>query len=109
LGAKIRDLRQRIKIQSLSRTGDGQGGFTETWTDYLTLWAAVKPVSAAERIWGQRVESNVSHVITIRWTDLLTTEMRIFFENRIFQIHGIRRENEERWFMILDCVENVGS
>jgi len=109
LGVKIAELRQRIKFQSLTRATDGQGGWTETWNDFTEVWAAIKPVSAKERYFSQRIEENVSHQITIRWLEGLTTEMRIVFENRIFQIHGIRRENEERWFMLIDAEEGVGS
>jgi len=32
-----------------------------------------------------------------------------YFEGRIFQIHSIRRENEERWFLNIDAEEGVGS
>lgn len=109
MGAKIRDLRQRIKFQSLSRTSDDQGGWTEAWTDVAEVWAEVRPVSASERYFSQRIEMNTTHKITIRWIEDLTSEMRIVFGTRIFQIHGIRRENEERWFLLIDAEENVGS
>jgi SPP1 family predicted phage head-tail adaptor len=109
LGAKIRDLRQRIKFQSLVRTSDDQGGWTEAWTDVAEVWAEIKPASASERYFSQRIEMNTSHKITIRWMEGLTPEMRVQFEGRIFQIHGIRRENEERWFLLIDAEENVGS
>jgi SPP1 family predicted phage head-tail adaptor len=109
LGAKIAQLRQRITFQSLARTTDGQGGWTETWTDFKTVWAQVTPSSGKERYFAQRIEENITHKITIRWMEGLTAEMRINFEGRIFQIHSIRRENEERWFLILDAEEGVGS
>lgn len=106
---KIAKLKQRISIEQLTRTSDGQGGFTETWSLFAEVWSGIEPSSASERFFAQRIESNVSHKITIRWLDGVKSEMRILFEGRIFQIHGVRRINEERWFMILDCIENVGS
>lgn len=106
---KIAELRHRIRIESLARTADGQGGFTSSWNTFAEVWASIKPASANERYFAQRVESNISHKIGIRWLDGVISEMRIIFEGRIFQIKGVRRENEERWFMILDCVENEGS
>jgi SPP1 family predicted phage head-tail adaptor len=109
LGVKIAELRHRIKFQSLSRASDGQGGWTETWTDHAEVWAKIVPKSARERFFSQQVQPTISHEVSIRSLDGLTSEMRIFFDDRIFQIHGIRRENEERWFMILDCEEGVGS
>jgi SPP1 family predicted phage head-tail adaptor len=106
---KIRDLRQRITIESLTRTADGQGGFTESWSTFAEVWANIKPANASERYFAQRVESNITHKISIRWLESVQSEMRIQFEGRLFQIHGVRRDDEERWFMTLDCVENVGS
>lgn len=109
LGVKIAELRQRIKFQSLTRTADGQGGWTESWSDFAEVWAKVEPVSASEKYFSQRIQQNTTHKIAIRWLENITSEMRIVFESRIFQIHGIRRENEERWFMFIDAEEGVAS
>lgn len=112
MAVNIRDLRQRIQFQFLSRTADGQGGWNEVWAPLVAdsdVWAKIKPVSAKERYFSQRIEENISHQIIIRWKEGLTSEMRILFENRIFQIHGIRRDDERRFFMTLDCEEGVGS
>ena len=109
MGAKIAELRERIKIQSLSRTADGIGGWNESWSDVAEVWAKIQPVSASERYFSQRIEMNTSHKITIRWMDGITAEMRIAYQDRIFQINGIRREDEQRWFMFIDAMENVGS
>lgn len=109
MAAKIADLKKRITFQALTRTADGQGGWTESWADFASVWASLDPVSAAERFYSQRVEMNVSHKITIRKMDGLTPEMRIVFGTRIFQIHGIYLDKEELWFINILAEENVGS
>jgi len=109
LGAKISELRQRIKFQALSRTPDGQGGWLESWSDFTEVWAKVTPTSARERQFSQQIQPTTTHKIVIRWMEGLTTEMRILFEGRILQIHGISRENEERWFLNIEAEEGVGS
>lgn len=116
MAAKIKDLRQRIKFQQMTRTSDGQGGWTESWADFTApendgaeLWAEIKPMSASERYFAQKIEMNTTHKITIRSITGITQEMRIVFEDRIFQINGIRRENEERWWLLIDAKENVAS
>ncbi len=116
MGVKIRDLKHRIKFQQMGRVADGQGGWIESWTDFTPpqhsapeVWAEVKPASAGERYFAQKIEMIVTHKICIRWLDGITQEMRIIFENRIFQIKGIRRENEERWFMLIDAKEGEAS
>lgn len=109
MGVKIAELRHRIKFQSLSRVADGQGGWTESWVDFAEVWAKIRPKSAKERYFAQQIQPTVSHEIVIRWLDGLKTEMRVLFEGRVFQIHGIRREDEERWFLYIDAEEGVGS
>lgn len=109
MGCKIADLRHRIKIESLSRAADGQGGWTETWTHFAETWAKISPKSAREIYFSQRIQQNVSHEIVIRNLDGLTSEMRIVFGTRIFQIRGIKRENEEKWFIYIDAEEGVAS
>lgn len=116
MGAKIAKLNHRIKFQSLARTADGQGGWTEVWSDYTPpnhsapeMWAEIKPVSASERYFSQRIEMNTTHKICIRWCDGITQEMRIIFESRIFQVKGVRREDENRWHLLIDAQELVAS
>jgi SPP1 family predicted phage head-tail adaptor len=109
LAFKIADLRQRIKFQNLVRAPDGQGGFTESWTDFQEVWAQVVPASAKELYFAQQIRPEITHKITIRNLIGLNTSMRILFGSRVFQVKGIRNEDERLWFQFIDAVENVGS
>lgn len=109
MAVKISELRHRITIQQMSRTTDGQGGWTESWADFATVWAKVKPMSAKERTFSQQIQENVTHKIVIRWLADVDSEMRISFEGRIFQIKGKIREDERRWFMEIMAEEGVAS
>ncbi len=112
LSVAIRDLRHRITFQNLSLTPDGQGGGTEVWTDIVdtpTVWAKIKPRSAAQRFYSQQIKMDVSHEIVVRFRSDLREGMRIVHEGRFFQIHGIRNEDEKRFFTYLDCMEGVAS
>ena len=42
---KINDLRERITLQTLEKTPDEMGGYTESWTDATTVWACFKAVT----------------------------------------------------------------
>ena len=106
---RIGDLRHRILFQYLERTADDQGGYTEEWKNLKTVWAKVEPVSSKERLYSQRIEYQRSHKITIRNTDGITQEMRIVFDDRYFQIKGIRKIDERNFFMLIDAEENQGS
>lgn len=108
--AKISELRHRITFQSMSKTPDGQGGFENAWVNVTTVWAKITPVSSREPYKHDQLRPEVTHRITIRWMDGLDASMQILFDGRVFQIKGPpRRENEQKFFMILDCEENVGA
>ncbi len=116
MGVKISELRHRIKFQHLTRIPDGQGGWEEQWDDFIPpnqtapeVWAKITPISSRERMFSQQIQNTLTHRIVIRSFDGLTTEKRILFEGRIFQIHGIARMDEERWFIVIDTEEGVAS
>lgn len=110
--AQVRQLRQRITFQTLTLTDDGQGGSVESWAniaDIPTVWAEVKPTKASEQYFAQAIRPVGTHQIIIRWRADLSSKMRILHAGRVFQIHGIRAENEEHWFTLIDAEENVGT
>lgn len=106
----IARLRHRIEIQELSETDDGQGGFTESWSEFATVWASVEPKSSSERFFSQQLQDVYDHEIYIRSIAGLKAEMRILYRSRIFQIKTMENVDNERGFFIkLKCQENVGS
>lgn len=65
----IRSLRERLTVQEESRTPDGGGGFTKTWSDLSsnpTVWARVEPLKGSEQLRGMALEGRVTHRVTIR-------------------------------------------
>lgn len=107
--ASLNELRHRVTIQSLTNTPDNQGGFSTSWTDLATVWGKLEPVSANERLFGERVEYQRSHKCVIRSRSDVVASMRITFDSRTFQIKGVRRVDEQRFFMLLDLEENQGT
>ena len=114
--AHIRDLRHRIRFQTLSQTSDGQGGQVESWVNLISgtneeasLWAYVKPKSSRERFFADQIEYQRSHVVTIRYRDDITNEMRFIFDGREFQIKGTIRPDERKFYLTFDAEENQGT
>lgn len=105
----ISELNQRITFQTLTRTSDGQGGWTETWTTFATVWAKVKPKSARERYFSQQVQETITHEITIRKLANVTTEMRVLHGAVYYQLHGKFKIDSRNFFMTIDAEEGVGS
>lgn len=108
----IAKLRHRITFQEPIRVANDSGGFTNTWTNLVnspTVWAEVKPVSAKERLYAQQVQYQRSHKVTIRFRHDITQEMRFKFDDRYFQIKGVRNIDERGKYLEIDAEENQGS
>ena len=109
---RIGALRHRVTFQFLTRTSDGQGGYSSTWANLPslpTVWAEVKPANTNERFFAQALQYQRTHQVVIRYRADLTQEMRMLYDSRIFQIKSIKRVEERRWFLIIDLEENQGT
>jgi len=82
-------LNRRIIIQEKKFTNDEQGGFIETWINIKTTWAEIKPINTLSDLEANRISENISHLITIRYFEPLTTECRIIYQDRIFMIKSV--------------------
>lgn len=109
MAAAIGNLRHRITFQNLILAPDGQGGSSESWADFATVWAELTPVTSKERLYAQRIEAIGTHRIVIRYLDGISPTMRITFMGRVFQIKGIDKVDERRFWMKLDVEENTGT
>lgn len=106
---KIAELRSRITIQNLVRAADGQGGYTESWVDYASVWAKFVPMKSSERYFSEQLRPENYNRIDIRYIAGLTTSMKVLFDGRVFQIQSIVNMDERKFFIALHCQENVGS
>ena len=99
------ELNKRITLQAPSKAPDGMGGFTVTWTDAATIWAAVWPVNATEAIRAGQPAMTVTHRIRVRYRSVIRASWRISYAGRYFNIVSIIDPNAaHRWLDIL-CKE----
>lgn len=108
----IADMRHRITFQFVTRTPDGQGGFTEVWANLAsvpTVWAFVCPVAARERLFSSQVQYQRTHKVAMRYRSDITTEMRFLYDGRTFQLHGTIQPDGRKFFMVVDAEENQGT
>ncbi len=108
----IGKMRSRVTFQELTQTSDGQGGQSESWSDLSTdptVWCYLRPTKSQERLYSAQVQYQRTHEAIIRHRTDLTTEMRMTYDSRVFQIKGIRRPDERKAFLILDLEENQGT
>lgn len=98
-------MNQRVSIQAVTQTSDGQGGFSESWATIGTVWALIEPANGYEKMQAMQQSSPISHKITIRFYRGLTTKHRLLFGERIFAIKEVLNVNESSQFHKLRCIE----
>lgn len=98
-------LRHSIIWQEKIGTPDEGGGQTYTTNDVVTVRAWVKPVSTNERFFAQRVESDITHKIFLRFRTDINPAMRINLGGRLFQVKGIMNLEEQNKWLEVSAVE----
>ena len=100
-------MRERVDIQTLTDTQDAQGGRSETWTVFRTVWAAIRPLRGREFLAAQQEQARVTHEIKLRWFSGITPKMRIMQGTREFRIDAVINVDERNQLMSLMCEEVV--
>lgn len=105
------DLKQRITIEQETETPDGSGGFSVSWSTYKSCFARIETIQGNERKFAQRLEENITHVITCRAKSVtgVNTSMRISFQSRLFQIKSVYRKNELSEWTTIEAMEGTGT
>lgn len=83
-------MRHRITVQQFNDQVDTHGDIRDdedtNWSAFTTVWAAIDPISGREFYAAEQSQSQVTHKIRCRYFPGLTTEMRISYSGRIFEI-----------------------
>ena len=101
------DLNKYITIQHPTKASDGMGGFTETFTDADSIFAAIWPISATELVRSMQQTMEITHRIRIRYRSAFRPDWRIKFGNRYFNIVSIINPNEKNELLDLMCREAI--
>jgi SPP1 family predicted phage head-tail adaptor len=104
--AQTLSLRHRVTIQRLverpleSPPADEQ---LFDWDDYITVWAAIKPISAREFMGRDQVLAEVSEKIIMRWRSGIDATMRILYRGDVYNIEGILPDDKSgrEWLTLM--------
>jgi SPP1 family predicted phage head-tail adaptor len=96
------ELKNSIELQGQTRTPDGMGGFTNTFSTIDTVWAAIWPLKSIEAHEGGRVVATVTHRIRIRYREGVKASWRIKFKTKYFNIVEIINPNTD--YKVLDLM-----
>jgi SPP1 family predicted phage head-tail adaptor len=86
---KITDLRQRITLQKKLITKDPEGIPMDIWQDIATIWAAIEPLRGREYFQAATVQSQNMIRFTIRYRKGITSEIRILYDSKFYDIQSV--------------------
>lgn len=105
----VGQLRHRVDVENPARVTDGDGGYTDAYTAATPspVWAQIEPATprAVERLTGNTVEAPITHIVTLRTHDGITTKTRLTFNGRRFHVRGLQRVDEQTHWLRLACEE----
>jgi len=99
------ELRHQIEIQRYTETTNDFGETLKQWTTIYTVKASVSPISAREFFASEKVNTEVTHKVFMRYVSGLTPADRILFNDRIFNIKSIINYKEKNISLQLLCTE----
>ena len=97
----IGDLNKQITLQQQTKTADGGGGWTVSWADVATVWAAIWPVSAGDVVQANATAMVISARIRIRYRSTFKGSWRIKFGNRYFSVVSVLNPSERNEWLDL--------
>lgn len=98
-------LRHRLTLEAASRTPDGGGGASETWTTVAEVWAGITPTGGIEVVDADALTGRVSHEIVFRYRPDVVPAMRLRGSTRLFEIAAVINVDERRRWLKCHCVE----
>jgi SPP1 family predicted phage head-tail adaptor len=105
----IGSMRERVTIQSKTRTADGAGGAAVAWVDLATVWARVTPKAASEPLNGDQKTPHTIYTIRIRYRADTTAIRRIVWRSRTFNIIGTPNPDERRRYLDIEAEEGAAT
>ncbi len=103
----IGKLNRRVQVLTYVVTRDDFGGEDGVWTTTQNLWANINSNNGTEFYNNQKVNADVTTVITIRFNPKLDVMNRIKYLDKIFEIVGVIDEDTDHKVMKLNCKELV--
>jgi SPP1 family predicted phage head-tail adaptor len=106
---RIGSLRQRVTIQTITKTPDGLGGWVHSWGELATVWADLFPLSGREIYAQGQVLSPVTHKCIIRFRDDVTTKHRISYGGQAYNIRAALNLNARSEWLELHLESGVAT
>ena len=90
-------VRFKFDVQSKSsKTSDGIGGFTTSWSDSFNIFGKLEPIGFNQVVKAQQAAIDISHIITTKYDSRISVKNRLKMGERIFNIVSIENVKERK-------------
>lgn len=100
-------LRHKIKIEENTPTRGAAGSYVEAWATFTTIRAEITNKVGTEVLESGRVSGKRAVVFICRYYPGVTTQMRVNYDSRQFDIVDVDNMKELNRKMVLTCTEVV--
>lgn len=106
---EIGKLDKRIIFQKYDESGtDAMGQTKKDWVNFKRVWASFKPIRGYETDEAARkFREEKTYKAIVRYRPDITSDMRILFKDRYFEIKSIVNVNEANYKLEIECTEHV--
>ena len=97
-----------VQVNTESHGASGYGGIANSWATHFTAWATVGTITGREFLGSDQLQGNATHMFTFRDRpdkSKITTEMRVSWDSRVFDVQYVNEINERRRMVQLVTVE----
>lgn len=101
----IGGLRHIITLQEQVIIKDELEQEIETWKEVYKVWAEIKPLSGKEYFKARQTKSDVRIQVTIRYRKEVHNQMRIEFDNQVYEIVSVVNVEHKNKYLQLLCKE----
>lgn len=100
-------LRHLVTIQQFAPVQNATGEPVKTWSDVVSVYGRVEPLSGREFFQGQQFNSEIRAVIKVRYCTGISTRMRALYAGRIYNIEAVINTDERDRELQLVCSEGL--
>ncbi|WP_333861533.1 phage head closure protein [Clostridium sp.] len=102
---RTEELRHKITFQKLTTSTNENGFEEEIWEGYLTVWAGVSNLYGREYFEATAVQAEKTVKFIIRYSSSISTDMRILFEDKQYNITSIDNIKYGNRYMEIKALE----
>ena len=113
----IGKMRHKLYVQTQTRTSDGGGSQSVSYTDSFAVFGHIMPKTGNERLFGDQLEEKITHIITTRFNRKITFKNRLEYRfnrdgqsfTRRFNIKRVINKETRDKFLVILCEEGVAT